>query len=179
MPEIEIRPAKQEDLENLIVLNHNYVSQYVLQMDMIQETNLFSVNFRKVRLPRPMNVSYPKTGNDLLISWQKATAIFVGFIGNEIISYVTLEETNTGGVVKIRDLVVKLDKRRLGIASGILLASEEWAVRRNNQTVMIELQTKNDPAVHMASKLGYQFCGYQDQYFPNKDMALFYSKFLH
>ena len=179
MPEIEIRPAKQEDLENLIVLNHNYVSQYVLQMDMTQETNLFSVNFRKVRLPRLMNVAYPRIGDDLILSWQKANAMFIGFIGEEIISYVTLEEMNASGIVRVRDLVVKLDKRRLGIASGILLASEEWAVRRNNQAIIMELQTKNDPAIKMATKLGYQFCGYQDQYFPNKDMALFYSKYLH
>ncbi len=86
---------------------------------------------------------------------------------------------NASGIVRVRDLVVKLDKRRLGIASGILLASEEWAVRRNNQAIIMELQTKNDPAIKMATKLGYQFCGYQDQYFPNKDMALFYSKYLH
>ena len=40
----------------------------------------------------------------------------------------------------------------------------------------MEIQTRNDPAVQMVKKLGYQMCGYLDQYFPNHDTALFFDK---
>jgi len=35
---------------------------------------------------------------------------------------------------------------------------------------------RNDPAVQMVKKLGYQMSGYLDQYFPNHDPALFFDK---
>jgi RimJ/RimL family protein N-acetyltransferase len=38
------------------------------------------------------------------------------------------------------------------------------------------LQSKNLPAIRLAQKFGYEFCGYNDQYYINQDVALFFAK---
>jgi hypothetical protein len=40
------------------------------------------------------------------------------------------------------------------------------------------MQSKNYPAVHMAMKLGYEFSGYQDHFYANGDIALFFTRYL-
>jgi RimJ/RimL family protein N-acetyltransferase len=38
------------------------------------------------------------------------------------------------------------------------------------------MQSKNHPAIQLAHKLGFEFCGYNDHYFSNQDIALFFSR---
>jgi ribosomal protein S18 acetylase RimI-like enzyme len=40
----------------------------------------------------------------------------------------------------------------------------------------LEIQTKNHPAISFAQKHGFQFCGYNERYYPNGDIALFFSR---
>jgi RimJ/RimL family protein N-acetyltransferase len=40
------------------------------------------------------------------------------------------------------------------------------------------VQSKNVPAIRLAQKSGFEFCGYNDQYYLNKDVALFFAKVL-
>ncbi len=176
MPEIEIKTAKQEDLESMLAIDHSVQSNYAFQMDIDQNANNISVSFRNVKLPRTALVKYPKNEEQLLFSWQKASVILVGWINGGVVAYLGLEELPGINAIKVRDLVVAKDWRRQGIASGMLLASEDWALKRNNTTILIEVQSRNHPAISMARKLGYQFCGFQDHFFPNKDVAIFFHK---
>jgi ribosomal protein S18 acetylase RimI-like enzyme len=41
------------------------------------------------------------------------------------------------------------------------------------------MQSKNDPAIAMATKLGFKFFGFRDNYFPNDDLAIFFGRFAH
>jgi RimJ/RimL family protein N-acetyltransferase len=43
---------------------------------------------------------------------------------------------------------------------------------------MIEMQSKNHPAIRLAQKHGYEFCGYNDHYYLTQDVALFFAKVL-
>jgi len=178
MPEIEIRPATQTDLDEMLSINHGYTSTHVMQMDLTQDVSTIGVTFRNVRLPRAVRVNYPRSGENLIHSWSQTNSTFVGCIGKEIVAYIGLEELEATGVVKVRDIVVRESKRRLGIASGMLLASEDWAARRRDRMILLEIQARNNPGISLARKLGYQFTGYQDHYFPNADMALFFSKLI-
>jgi hypothetical protein len=38
------------------------------------------------------------------------------------------------------------------------------------------MQPKNYPAICLAQKLGFDLCGYNDRYFANQDIALFFAK---
>ena len=42
--------------------------------------------------------------------------------------------------------------------------------------VLLELPARNDPAISLACKNGYELCGHLDQFFPSGEMALFFEK---
>jgi ribosomal protein S18 acetylase RimI-like enzyme len=81
-------------------------------------------------------------------------------------------------MVIIKDIVVDFPLRRQGIGTALILAAQNWAIQRNNRKLMFEMPSKNFPAIKLAFKLGFEFSGYNDSYYPNKDIALFFSRFL-
>jgi hypothetical protein len=42
--------------------------------------------------------------------------------------------------------------------------------------MVLEMQPKNHAAISMAQKLGFDLCGYNDRYYSNRDIALFFSR---
>jgi len=67
-------------------------------------------------------------------------------------------------------------QRRQGIGTALVLAAENWAVQHDSHRMVIEMQSKNHPAIRMAQKLGFDFSGFHERYFGNLDIALFFSK---
>lgn len=176
MPEIEIRPAIQDDLVDMIKIDHSYRTDHILKMELIQEDNSIRVEFRNTRLPREMKINYPRNEEDLITSWNKCTLILVGRIKGKIVSYIGIEEFRSSGIVKVVDIVVTTTNRRQGIASGLLLATENWASKHSNGIIVLEMQIKNNPMINLSRKLGYSFCGFQNNYFLNHDLGLFFEK---
>jgi GNAT superfamily N-acetyltransferase len=78
----------------------------------------------------------------------------------------------------ITDLAVVHRLRRQGVASALILAAQQWARQKGYHRLVLEMQPKNYPAICMALKLGFDLCGYNDRYYPNHDIALFFAKFL-
>jgi len=60
MPEFEIRPANTNDLPRLMAMDHSCSSDYVWQLELRREPNQITANFREVRLPRSVEVKYPR-----------------------------------------------------------------------------------------------------------------------
>ena len=44
--------------------------------------------------------------------------------------------------------------------------------------LVLEVISKNQPGIRLAQKFGFEFCGYNDQYYPNQDVALFFGRAL-
>ena len=55
----------------------------------------------------------------------------------------------------------------------LVVAAQSWAMDRKNSRVVMEMPSKNNPAVCLARKLGYEFCGYNDLYYETQDIARF------
>ncbi len=179
MPEIEIRAAQPGDYPALQALDHSYHSNYVWQMERNFDPDRLSIAFRQTRLPRQVRVEYGRTPRRLNDEWQREPGIVLkALLNEEIVGYIRLKEYGMPFTVWATDLAVRPDVRRKGIGSGLVLAAQGWADQHGYRKVMLEMQAKNDPAVCMAEKLGYEFCGYQDQYYANQDIALFYICFL-
>jgi RimJ/RimL family protein N-acetyltransferase len=45
-----------------------------------------------------------------------------------------------------------------------------------SRRIVLEMQPKNYAAIHLAQKLGFDLCGYNDRYYANHDIALFFAK---
>jgi GNAT superfamily N-acetyltransferase len=178
MPEIEIRPISETDLPDLVAIEHSYKSNYCWQMEMTTQEREIAAYFREVRLPRQATVEYPRKAALLLEDWDRRTLVLVGVLRGLPVAYISLTEGAAPTTAWITDLVVALEYRRKGIGTALMLAGQDWARPRNNRRMVIEMQSKNMPAIRLALKLGYEFCGYNDLYYTNQDMALFFAQFL-
>lgn len=178
MPEINIRPAIATDIHALMALEHNYSSDYVWQMDVRQEDAEIHVLFREMRLPRSVQVVYPRDPQILADTWTQRDGLLVAVLEDELIGYISLTQNGTLKTTWATDLVVMRRLRRQGVGSALVISAEEWSSQHNSRRLILEMQPKNYPAIQLAKKLGFELCGYNDHYFTNHDIALFFSKWL-
>lgn len=179
MPEIQIRPAVETDIPILVNLDHSYTSEYVWQMDPQFENGQMGASFREVRLPRRVRVDYPRSPQLLVAEWKKRSGILVAIIKGEPVGYASLTRHIIPFSVWMTDLVVGPRFRRQGIGSALLLAALEWtASQRDCHRLVLEMQPKNHAAICLAQKLGFDFCGYIDHYYYNRDIAILFTKWI-
>lgn len=178
MPQIEIRPVLSADISNLIQIDHACQTDYVWQMSRSVDEGEVVIQFREVRLPRSVQVEYPYPPTSLVENWKDRAGLLVASMDGEPVGYIGLSESKSSATVAISDLAVTLPHRRKGIATALLLAAQQWAMHRRMRSVALTVQSKNYPAIRLALKLGFDFCGYNDDYYANQDIALFFNRFL-
>ncbi|HBX68855.1 MAG TPA: hypothetical protein DEH25_05585 [Chloroflexi bacterium] len=178
MPEIEIRPATNEDIPSLIAFDHSYTSDYVWQMEIQREEHQTGVIFREARLPRSVQVRYPRSPQQLTDDWNQRDGLLVATTESEIVAYACLMQNMAPQTTWMTDLLVMRRLRRQGIGTALILASQAWALHKTSRRLILEMQPKNYPAIQFAARLGFELCGYNDHYYANNDIALFFSKWL-
>jgi GNAT superfamily N-acetyltransferase len=169
-----IRSAISSDIPWLMKLDHGYSTDHVWQMALRQETDEIAISFREVRLPRPMRVGYPRDYMKLADEWTFRSAIFVAERESIPIGYIAYVEGPSPNSAWVTDLVVGLIERRQGIGSQLFNYGLDWCRDRSLSRVYIEMQSKNYPAICFSKRLGVNFVGYSDSYYPNQDIALFF-----
>jgi GNAT superfamily N-acetyltransferase len=177
MPEIEIRPAVATDIKKLISLEHASESDYVWQVDIRRTAGEVNVILREVRLPKTVSVHYPRPTQTLVDDWSKSPML-VAVHSNLPVSYLRMTDQLVAGSVWITDLVVGKAFRRRGIATALIIAAHQWAQQRGSHRSVIEMPSKNHATIQLAQKLGYEFCGYNDQYYVTRDVALFFGRLI-
>lgn len=178
MPEIEIRPANLNELSILLKMDRSYQTTHVWQMDRSIEKGQITIHFREVRLPRPVRVEYPNQPENMTVELAKAGSLLVAAMNEVSVGYIQAREMQNTSTAWINNLAVTEELRRKGIGSALVLAVQGWAAKRGLCRIVLEMQSKNYPAIQMANKLGFEFSGYNDHYYENRDIALFFSSFL-
>lgn len=178
MPEIEIRPAIATDIPTLMGLDHTYSSECVWQMDTRAQEDQISVSFREVRLPRSVRVDYPRPPSRLADEWTRRSGILVAVLEERVVGYTSLMLELAPVTTWVTDLAVARAARRQGIGSALVLAAQEWGEHHATRRLVLEMQPKNIAAIRLAGKLGFDFCGYNDRYYANHDIGLFFAKSL-
>jgi ribosomal protein S18 acetylase RimI-like enzyme len=178
MPEIEIRPAEITDFNSLVQIDHSYPTPYVWQMDRFIEKGAINLHFRETRLPRPVRVDYPNPPDKLASDFSQKGGVLVAVLEGIQVGYIQIKENPSTSTAWVHNLAVIEELRRKGIGSALILAGQNWAGQRNLRRMVIEMQSKNYPAIQLANKLGYEFSGYNDHYYENRDIALFFACFL-
>ena len=173
---IDIRPAVATDIPRLMALDHKSRSDYVWQLDLKRETNQAVASFREVRLPRTVDVIYPRNQYALAGGWTRRDLTLVPIAKGAIIGYLCAKEEHASSLVWVTDLVVTSEVRRAGAASALLLAAQAWAPGRGAGQLILEMQVKNEGGIRLAQKFGYEFCGYNDHYYPTQDVTLFFGR---
>jgi GNAT superfamily N-acetyltransferase len=176
MPEIQLRPTVATDLSRLMSFDHSIASESVWQLELRRDSGQVAATFREVRLPRSISISYPHNPFALADDWVRRSMMYTAYTGQDPVGYISLLERGMDSVVWVTDLVVNLANRRQGVASALLAAAQDWAAGRSHRRLILEMQSKNLPGIRLAQKFGYEFCGYNDHYYLNQDVALFFSK---
>jgi ribosomal protein S18 acetylase RimI-like enzyme len=76
----------------------------------------------------------------------------------------------------ITDLGVGRQWRREKLGSRLLQAAYDHAQAHDLHQLTVETQTKNYPGICFCQKNGLTFCGFNDRYYPNHDIALFFGQ---
>jgi GNAT superfamily N-acetyltransferase len=176
MPEVQIRPAVATDITALVKIDHSGKTEYVWQMDVQREQDQLGTHFREIRLPRPVAIPYPRAVSALPDSWNRQAGMLVAIMNEQVAGYVRMSDLILPRAAWLTDVVVAPRFRRQGIGMALILAAQSWAVDRKDSRMLIEMTTKNNPAICLARKLGYEFCGYNDLYFETQDIALFFGR---
>ena len=178
MSDLQIRPTIATDLPRLMGMDHSTSSDSVWQLELRRDTGQIIAAFREVRLPRSTSLAYPHNPYALGDDWVKKSMMYTAMSGSDPIGYISMLERGTASSVWVTDLVVDLSRRRQGIAGALLTTAQDWAQERLHRRLILEMQSKNIPAIRLAQKFGYEFCGYNDHYYLTQDVALFFSKAL-
>ena len=176
MTDFEIRPGTVNDVPRLTVLDHSSLSDYVWQLELRREAGQASANFREVRLPRSIEVKYPRNPASLSEVWTSRDLVLVALQDGSPIGYLCAIQQPASDVAWVTDIVVAPHQRRKGAGSALLMATQAWVLERGVHRLMLEMQSKNQAGIRLAQKFGYDFCGYNDQYYPTQDVALFFGR---
>jgi GNAT superfamily N-acetyltransferase len=187
-----LRAATLEDLDACIALDADSQTDHVWQMDERRENGGIAIRFQTVRLPRVMRVAYPRRRDDLVSCWENGSLVLVTTdnLGEEggdlavdtqdgepppVYAYCQFDASAWQKTGWISHLIVDRHHRRQGIGAAMLKAGILWGRKNRLQRLMIALQTKNYPGICFCEKHGFVFSGFNDHYFPNRDIALFFS----
>ncbi len=186
-PPVRIRPAAFEDLERCLALDDSYVSEGVWQMYIEPGAGPQGVatSFRATRLPRPMTAQYPRSHEELRGNWQQQDCFLVAEQVEEmeegaeaeasrLVGYIDLHEQRWQRAGWVQNLVVDLPFRRCGIGRALLRAAAAWAQDESLRRLILESPTKNGAAIRFFHDLGAEFCGFNDRYYTNGDIAVFF-----
>jgi ribosomal protein S18 acetylase RimI-like enzyme len=189
-PPFTIRLANLEDLDYCLRLDASYVSQEVWQMYIDPDAGPMgvAVRFRSTRLPRAMTVPYPRDEQELRGNWQQQDCFLVATIeephwdeeleemvrGERIVGYIDLHEQRWQRAAWVQNLVVDMPYRNQGIGKALLRAAAAWARDESLRRLILEAPTKNGPALRYFHARGAEFCGFNDRYYTNGDIAVFF-----
>ncbi len=176
MTSFEIRPANANDISRLVTLDHSCLSDYVWQLELRRESGQVTASFREVRLPRSIEVKYPRNPSALVDEWSRRDIVLVALHEGIPVGYLGAMLGSASAVAWVTDLAVAPAQRRKGAASALLTAAQVWALERGVRRLILETQSKNQAYIRLAQKFGYDFCGYNDQYYPTQDVALFFGR---
>lgn len=182
-PNLLIRDGVQSDIPACLGLNHTYETDYVWQMSIQETTNQRQILFNTERLPRTMEVNYPVKPEQLTMALPAEHGFLVAVNRTdgyeETLGYLVLRTDTVNHVAHIHALVVSKPYRRQRIATRLTRVAIKWAKERQLTRMIVETQTKNYPAIQFCLEYGFGFSGFNDHYFYNQDIAVFFSRSLH
>lgn len=172
--DIHIRQAISSDIPKLLQMDHGSSTSHVWQLSINKQVGEIAATFREVRLPRPMQISYPRDTERLPDEWTRYAALLLAERDEAPLGYLVMNLAMAERSGWITDLVVDLRFRRQGVGSRLLRAAILGARERDFHRLFVEMQSKNYPAIALAQHSGFQYAGYSDVYFRDQDIALFF-----
>lgn len=175
-----IRDGLESDIPACLALDHTYQTERVWQMSMRSDLDQYDITFKTERLPRLLQATHPSSEDRLLYCLPEDQCFLVAAErdGDAILAYLTMRYEPIHGVTWIQDIVVDAEVRREGVGTRLLKIARRWAYENHAKRLMVEVRTKNYPMINFCAANGLIFCGYNDHYLENQDIAVFFGETL-
>ena len=174
--EINIRSMMTTDLPQVLSIDHSYHTDHVWQMELDTNESSVSVCFRDIRLPRSMKVDYPRELETFADTWTEKNLSLAAEVEGVVAGYLAISNIGVSGLAQVTDFAVLRRLRKNGIGTALVRSAMAWMEQQNKGQLVLEMQSKNYPAICLANKLGFEFCGYNDRYYQNQDIVLFFAR---
>jgi ribosomal protein S18 acetylase RimI-like enzyme len=171
---MHIYRADLRDLTACLALDASYETDFVWQVTQHEEQGEVVTQFRTVRLPRTMRVRYPAWGEALLAHQERGDLILVAAEAGDVRAYVNQECLPDQGISWLHHLIVAPPHRRQGLGKALLLRAMQDGRKLGMVKIMAAVQSKNHPAISFLQRNGFTFCGYNERYYRNQDIALYF-----
>jgi ribosomal protein S18 acetylase RimI-like enzyme len=139
-----------------------------------------------------MYVTYPRQRDDLVACWKNESMVLVASDKQaseeadeleevderdppKVFGYCQLDAQRWQRTGWIAHMIVDRPFRRQEIGTALLKACIAWGRSCELDKLMVAVQTKNYPAISFCEKHKFTFCGFNDHYFVNRDIALFFT----
>jgi ribosomal protein S18 acetylase RimI-like enzyme len=172
---MEIRLATLADLNACLKLDDSFETEYVWQMEERNGAANIAINFRLTRLPRPMKVSNTVSRDELIHDYQHAANLFVADDGGGVRGFIDVMASDWNQAACINNFVVAPAHRRQGVGGQLMRAALDWARQKKLRVALLDTSTKDYPAICFYQKYGFTFCGFSDQMYPNRDIAMLFA----
>lgn len=173
---ILIRDAISDDIAACLALDHSYNTDHVWQMRIENNVSEKHIYFSTERLPRPLEATYITDAERLAkaLSPNYCFLVAVDKTESDVLGYLTMSYNPLREMAQIHDIVVSTPIRRRGIGYRLIKVARQWAQERHVRRIFLETQTQNYPSIQFAQALGFVYCGFNDHYFLNQDIAVFF-----
>ena len=172
---MNFRPVQARDLQACLALDESFETEYVWQMETTRGSASIQLGFHTTRLPRPMRVVNHSPRDSMLDHFEQGDCFVVAEEATRILGVLDATTEPDQHIAWLHHLVVASDSRRRGIGSQLLRQALAWAHEKKLRALLAYLSTKNFPASTFLQKHGFAFCGFNDQYYHNRDIALLFA----
>lgn len=199
---LSFRPGTSVDVEACVALSHICETDRVWQMTLnaADPTQQIQVGFRVEKLPRNITLTYPvdprhlhddpDTGRLFVVARPYVAPQPITPIDPEspdvpltlppppprppIIGYVVAHYDAIHRLAWLDDVCVAEQYRRQKIAARLVDGVTQWAREEGATRFLTAIPTKHAPMMALCQGMGMTFCGYNDQFFLNHDIAVLF-----
>lgn len=172
-----IRDAVLDDVAQCLDIDHRYETDRVWQMTKQQDDG-WQIVFHNERLPRTLEEAYQPDEERLRQSVKPEHCFLVATerTSRNVLGYLVMRRDTMLHLGQIVDFAIDRDVRRHGIGTRLLGIASSWAKEHQITRLQVAVQTTNLPAIIFLQNAGFTFCGFNDHYFRNRDIAVFFSQ---
>ena len=173
---LHIRSVRNGDWPKCLALDASYETEIAWQLQEKQKPKEWGFHFREVQLPRKQTLNPPRTPEKIIPAWEKRANFWIAAERLQVRGYLGLELALERHTAQITELVVDREERRKQIGSALLRQAALWSLRKGVARLILAAPLKAQPALAFAQQHGFAPCGFQDNYWPNQEAALFFCK---
>jgi GNAT superfamily N-acetyltransferase len=175
-----IRDGLDSDIGACLNLDHHFETDYVWQMRYAEDTDQRQIIFQIEKLPRILETSWDVSEHRLRLAVPAEHCFLIAQDRDQgdILGYLTMRHDPVYQIAQLQDLVVSFPYRRRKIGTRLLTVARNWAREHGLVRLTAEIMTRNYPGIQFCQHTGLTFSGFNDQYFPKQDIALFFSSSL-